>query len=105
MNNLNINIKNLYDQLSNEISKVDYNNICNICKLSTNSYDRITLNCGHIYHLECLNISNKNNVINCYCNNKSNIEKKTCKYINCDKPDYKCMKKIVLMIVHYVNSY
>lgn len=96
MNNNNLNIKKLYEQLSNEISNLDYNRICNICKLNTNDYDRITLNCGHIYHTDCLNISNKTNIINChYCNSKNNINKYTCKYIDYDNPDYKCNKKCI----------
>jgi len=75
-------IQQLYNELNNEILNSDINDICNICKLPTRKYERITLKCNHFYHIDCINISNRTQQYICpYCSKKHKMEKSRCIYM------------------------
>jgi len=79
---MNYNIQQLYNELNEELLNSNINDICNICKLPTKKYERITLNCGHFYHINCINISNRTLQYICpYCSKRNKIEKNRCIFI------------------------
>ena len=82
---MNINIQELLLNVKNELNNCDQNTVCNICKLPTYKYNRITLQCSHIYHIDCIK-AKSSKIIKCpYCQEKNKIISNNCKYINCCK--------------------
>jgi hypothetical protein len=83
---MSINVKELLLNVKKELDNCDHTTLCNICKLPTYKYNRIILQCNHIYHINCIKVSKNTKLIKChYCQKKTKIISHICKYKNCDK--------------------
>ena len=105
---MNINIKELLLNVKNELDNCDQNTLCNICKLPTYKYNRITLNCTHIYHINCIK-AKKLKIIKCpYCQKRNKISSDICQHLNCNNStinDSKYCNVHINKIINKISKY
>tara|TARA_Y100000768_G_scaffold387971_1_gene381255 strand:+ start:2397 stop:2960 length:564 start_codon:yes stop_codon:yes gene_type:complete len=79
-------MKELLLSVKQELENCNHDTLCNVCKLPTYKYNRITLQCNHIYHIDCIKVTKNTKLIKChYCQKKTKIISKKCNHENCNK--------------------
>lgn len=97
-NDLNI----IFEQLN----KRDLDNICNICKEDIHKFDKITLKCKHIYHINCIkNLKKSSYIFECpycafECSLKDHENKCTYEMRNKKICNKKCYNQAKLCTIH-----